>query len=89
MQEPYWTKIEQKSLNFQNTPHITVSVNLLTVDLIIPPPQNVGGAYTGFALSRQSVFRSVGRSVSNSCPLYNSFTNGRISIKLEWHIHLN
>ena len=24
-----------------------------------------------------------------SCPLYNSFTNTRISFKLEWHIHLN
>ena len=24
-----------------------------------------------------------------SCPLYNSFTNGGISFKLEWHIHLN
>jgi len=24
-----------------------------------------------------------------SCPLYNSFTNERISFKLEWHIHLN
>jgi len=24
-----------------------------------------------------------------SCPLYNSFTNGRIFFKLEWHIHLN
>ena len=24
-----------------------------------------------------------------SCPLFNSFTNGRISFKLEWHIHLN
>jgi len=23
-----------------------------------------------------------------SCPLYNSFTTGRISFKLEWHIHL-
>ena len=23
------------------------------------------------------------------CPLYNSFTNRRISFKLEWHIHLN
>jgi len=23
------------------------------------------------------------------CPLYNSFTNGSISFKLEWHIHLN
>jgi len=23
------------------------------------------------------------------CPLYNSFTNGRISLKLEWHIQLN
>ena len=44
-----------------------------------------GGGYTGFALSR----RSVGRSVSNSCLLYNSFTNERISFKLEWHIHLN
>ena len=30
-----------------------------------------------------SVGPSVGRSVSNSCPLYNSFTNGRISFKLE------
>ena len=45
-----------------------------------------GGGYTGFALSRRSVGQSVGRSVSNSCPLYNSFTNGRISFKLEWHI---
>ena len=50
------------------------------ISLIKPPPQNVGGGgYTGFALSRQSV----GRSVSNSCPLYNSFINGRISFKLE------
>jgi len=24
-----------------------------------------------------------------SCPLYNSFTNGRISFKLKWLIHLN
>jgi len=23
------------------------------------------------------------------CPLYNSFTSGRISFKLEWHFHLN
>jgi len=23
------------------------------------------------------------------CLLYNSFTNGRIFFKLEWHIHLN
>ena len=38
-----------------------------------------GGGYTGFALSR----RSVGPSVSNLCPLYNSFTNGKISFKLE------
>ena len=36
-----------------------------------------------------SVGRLVGPSVSNSCPLYNSFTNGRISFKLELHIHLN
>ena len=35
------------------------------------------------------VGRSVRPSVSNSCPLYNSFTNGRISFKLEWHIYLN
>jgi len=24
-----------------------------------------------------------------SCPLYNSFTNGKISFLLEWHIHIN
>ena len=48
-----------------------------------------GGGYTGFALSRRLVGRSVGPTVSNSCPLYNSFTNGRISFKLEWHIHHN
>jgi len=36
-----------------------------------------------------SVGPSVGRYFSNSCPLYNSFTNGRISFKLEWHIYLN
>ena len=24
-----------------------------------------------------------------SCPLYKPYTNGRISFKLEWHIHLN
>ena len=35
--------------------------------------------YNAFALSR----RSVRPSVSNSCPLYKSFTNGRISFKLE------
>jgi len=60
---------------------------LFCFSFIIPPPQNVcvWGGYTGFALSR----RSVGQSISNSCPLYNSFTNGRISFKLEWHIHLN
>jgi len=23
------------------------------------------------------------------CPLYNSFTNGRISFNFEWHINLN
>jgi len=51
--------------------------------LIIPPPQNVGGGILDCFVA------SVGQSVSNSCPLYNSFTNGRISIKLEWHIHLN
>jgi len=32
------------------------------------------------------VGRSVRPSVYNSCPLYNSFTNGRISFKLEWHV---
>jgi len=26
---------------------------------------------------------------SMSCLLYDSFTNGRISLELEWHIHLN
>jgi len=36
-----------------------------------------------------SVGPSIRPSVSNSCPLYNSFTNGRISFKLKWHIHLN
>ena len=46
-----------------------------------PPPQNVGGLY--WIRFVASVRRSVGRSVSNSCPLYNSFTNGRISFKLE------
>jgi len=35
--------------------------------------------YTGFAMSCRS----------KSCPLYNSSTNGRISFKLDWHIHLN
>ena len=38
---------------------------------------------------RPSVCPSVCPSVSNSCLLYNSFTNERISFKLEWHIHLN
>jgi len=47
------------------------------------PTTKCGGGYTGFALSRRSVRRSVGPSVSNSCPLYNSFTNGRIAFKLE------
>jgi len=42
-----------------------------------------GGGYTGFALSRRLVSPSVGPSVSNLCPLYNFFTNGRISFKLE------
>ena len=32
---------------------------------------------------------SVGPSISNSCPLYNSFTSGMISFKLVWHINLN
>jgi len=50
--------------------------------LVIPPLYNVGG-YTGFALSRRSFGRSFRPSVSNSCPFYNSFTNGRISFKLE------
>ena len=40
-------------------------------------------------LSSSRVGRTVRPSVSNSCPLYNSFTNERISFKLEWHIHLN
>ena len=58
--------------------------NVKTNNIFIPPPQNVGGGlyWIRFVLS-------VGPSISNSCPLYNSFTNGRISFKLEWHIHLN
>jgi len=36
----------------------------------------------------QLVSRWVRPSVSNSCLLYNSFTNGRISFNLEWHTHL-
>ena len=54
---------------------------LLTVLFYYTPTTKCGGGggYTGFALSR----RSVRPSVSNSCPLYNSFTNRRISFKLE------
>jgi len=61
--------------------------NFYFLAVIIPPPQNVGGLY--WIRFVASVGRSVGPSVSNSCPLYNSSTNGRISFKLEWHIHLN
>ena len=57
----------------------------LSIYIFIPPPQNVWGG----GLYWIRFVASVGRSVSNSCPLYNSFTNGRISFKLEWHIHLN
>ena len=39
--------------------------------LFIPPPQNVGGGLYWIRF-----VASVGLSVSNSCPLYNSFTNG-------------
>jgi len=56
-------------------------------NFIKPPPQNVGGPY--WIRFVPSVGRSVRPSVSISCLLYNSFTNGRISFKLEWHIHLN
>ena len=45
--------------------------------VIIPPPQNVWGLYWIRFVA------SVRPSVSNSCPLYNSFTNERISFKLE------
>ena len=45
--------------------------------IIIPPPQNVGGGLYWIRFVA-SVGRSVRLSVSNSCPLYNSFTNGRI-----------
>jgi len=54
--------------------------------VIIPPPQNVCVCVGGGAILDSlclSVGRSVCLSVSNSCPLYNSFTNGRISFKLE------
>ena len=59
--------------------------------MFIPPPQNVGGGAILDSLCPVGplVGPSVRRSVSNSCPLYNSFTNGRISFKLEWDIHLN
>ena len=83
----YW-EIARSALLKTTAPSPSRSVSFC--QFIIPPPQNVvGGGYTGFALSRRSVGRSIGPSVSNSCPLYNSFTNGRISLKLEWHIHLN
>jgi len=55
--------------------------NQVTSSLIIPPPQNVGGGAILDSLCRVGL--SVRPSVSNSCPLYNSFTNGRISFKLE------
>jgi len=52
--------------------------------LLLYPHHKMWGGYTGFALSvSRSVGPSVRPSVSNSCPLYNSFTNGRISFKLE------
>ena len=46
------------------------------------------------AFTRSKHIYRFGRSLKfcgtvHSCPLYNSFTNGRISFKLEWHIHLN
>ena len=47
--------------------------------LNIRQPLGRKNRYTGFALTR----RSVRPSVSNSCPLYYSFANGRISFKLE------
>jgi len=40
----------------------------------------------GILYSLCPVSRLVGRSIYNLCPLYNSFTNGRISFKLEWHM---
>ena len=48
------------------------------ISLIKPTPQNVGGW-----LYWVRFVASVGRSISNSCPLYNSFINGRISFKLK------
>ena len=50
-----------------------------SLDVYYTPTTKCRGGYIGFALSR----RSVGSTVSNSCPLYNSFTNRRISFKLE------
>jgi len=40
---------------------------------VLPPPQNVGGGYNGFALSPPSVRPSVRPSLL-SCPLYKSYT---------------
>ena len=66
-------------LFFQNTHYLSQKFAIpFTILIIIPPPQNVcvGGLYWI-------------RFVASVGPLYNSFTNGRISFKLEWHIQLN
>jgi hypothetical protein len=54
------------------------------IPFFIPPPQNVGGSYNGFTLSRRSV-----RPSQFACPLYKSYTNWRIFFKLGSNVHLN
>ena len=80
-----------KKLSIQHniTDHDYMYMKHTPLPFYTPTTKCGGGGYTGFALSRRSVGRSVRPSVSNSCPLYNSFTYGRMSFKLEWHIHLN
>ena len=62
-----------------NSLHVALQISNLSRDFYTPTTK-CGGAILD-SLCR--VGRSVGRSVSNSCPLYNSFTNGRIAFKLE------
>ena len=58
--------ISSKLAMITGVPLMQVSVRTLckmSSLIVIPPPQNVGGGYTGFALSRRSVGRSVRPSV--------------------------
>jgi len=92
-----WSFLNDNKINvFMNKLYIVTFIesiisfrNAIWLSFIIPPPQNVGGGLLYWIRFVPSIGRSVCPSVSNSCPLYNSFTNGRISVKLEWHIHLN